>query len=84
MSSSTAAAARYRPRAAQNQLKDLVEDCLEELLRVWDDRFRNTLGPLHQRVRIVLERFLRCGDPHFGFVRLRCPKCGENRLLPFS
>lgn len=23
------------------------------------------------------------GDPHFGFLRLRC-ECGEERLLPFS
>jgi hypothetical protein len=70
--------------AASNQLKEIVEDSMEELFRVWDDRFRDTLGPLHPRVRAVLERFLRCGDPHFGFLRLWCPKCGENRLVPHS
>ena len=74
----------FRPRPASNQLKELVGDCLDDLLRVWDERFRDTLGQLHPRVRAVLERFLRCGDPHFGFLRLRCPKCGENRLVPFS
>jgi hypothetical protein len=79
-----AAASCYRPRPATNPLKDLVEDCLGDLLPVWDERFRDTLGPLHPRVRAVLERFLRCGDPHFGFLRLRCPKCGENRIVPFS
>ncbi len=31
---------RYRPRPAKNQLKQIVEDSLEDLLRVWDERFR--------------------------------------------
>ncbi|MGH9363354.1 MAG: transposase zinc-binding domain-containing protein [Thermoanaerobaculia bacterium] len=74
----------YRPRSARNQLKDLVEDCLEELFQVYDERFRDTYGPLHRRVRVVLESFLRCGDLHFGFLRLLCPRCGENRLVPYA
>jgi len=84
MSSFPAAGPCYQPRPASNQLKEIVEDCLDDLLRLWDERYRESLGPFHPRVRDVLERFLRCGDPHFGFVRLRCPKCGENRLVPFS
>ncbi len=31
-----------------------------------------------------LERFCRCGDPHFGFLRLRCPRCGHDKILPHS
>jgi hypothetical protein len=84
MPSSSAAAVGYRPRPASNQLKEIVGDCLDDLIRLWDERYRESLGPFHLRVRDVLERFLRCGDPHFGFLRLRCPKCGENRLVPFS
>jgi hypothetical protein len=83
-----AAAARYRPRPASNQLKEIVEDSLEELFRVWDDRFRESYGPLPARVRKLLERFLECGDPHFGFVRLRCMnlKCHkkDERIVPYS
>ena len=61
---------------------------MEELFGVWDARFRERFGPLHPRTRSLLERFLRCGDLHFGFLRLRCdnPDCrhmGE-RLVPFS
>ncbi len=81
--SPAAAAAGYRPHPASNQLKEIVEDGLEELLRVWDARFREEYGPLHPRVRTVLESFLRCGDLHFGFLRLRC-ECGNELLLPFS
>ena len=78
----------YRPRSSTNDLKEIVEDALEELLRVYDERFRSTYGPLHPRVKELLERFTRCGDLHFGFVRLRCsnPDCPRKSdfLLPFS
>ena len=73
----------YRPRSASNDLKEIVEDSLEELFGVWDQRFRVSHGPLPQRVRVLLERFLRCGDLHFGFLRLRCPNpdCPEKTQL---
>ena len=59
----------YRPRSPTNDLKDIVDDSLEELLGVWDERFRPTYGPLHPRVKDLLEKFVRCGDLHFGFLR---------------
>mgnify|MGYP003710157563 CR=1 FL=1 len=78
----------YRPRPWTNPLKEIVEDHLEEPLRVYDARFRSTYGPFHPRVNDLLERFTRCGDPHFGFLRLRCtnPDCTskEERFVPFS
>ena len=55
---------------------------------MWDDRFQEKYGALPARVRRLLERFLRCGDLHFGFLRLRCinPNCPEKteRLVPTS
>ena len=78
----------YRPRSSTNALKEIVEDHLEELLHVYDERFRSNYGPFHPRVKDLLERFTRCGDPHFGFLRLRCtnPDCTskEEKLVPFS
>ena len=83
-----AAAHCYRPRPASNQLKEIVEDSTEELFRVWDERFQDSRGPLPRRVRKLLERFCRCGDLHYGFLRLRClhPDCPEKteRLVPTS
>jgi len=65
-----------------------VEDSLEELFRVWNERFRESHGSLPARVRELFERFTRCGDLHFGFARLRCvnPDCREKTdlLVPFS
>jgi len=78
----------YRARSYRNDLKDIVEDHLDELVRVYDEHFRSTYGPLHPRVTDLLERFVRCGDPHFGFLRLKCcePDCEEKteRLVPYS
>ena len=53
------AAPRYRPRPASNQLKEIVEDSMEELFRVWDERFRESYGSLPARVRDLLARFLK-------------------------
>ncbi len=32
----------------------------------------------------VIDRFLKCGDPHHGFARLRCGDCGHSCILAFS
>jgi hypothetical protein len=86
--SAAEATPRYRPRSASNTLKEIVEDSLEEILRSWDTRFAKDYGPLPRRLRGQLEAFLRCGDAHFGFLRLRCvsPECTEKQelILPFS
>ena len=43
---------------------------------------------MHPRVRDLLEAYVRCGDLHSGFLRIRCcnPDCGDKteRLVPFS
>jgi ribosomal protein S27E len=84
MPGSPGAAPRYRTRAARNPLKELVDENLDALFRDWDARFRKDHGPLHPRLRMLFEEFLKCGDPHFGFLRLRCPDCGEEKILPYS
>jgi len=32
----------------------------------------------------TIERFVACGDPHYGFARIRCEACGHDYLLAFS
>jgi hypothetical protein len=32
----------------------------------------------------VIERFMKCGDPHHGFARIYCPGRRDDFLLPFS
>jgi len=83
-----AAAFGYRPRGYTNGLKQIVEDHLDELVRVWDERFAPECGPLHPRVKDLLERFVRCGDLHFGFLRLRCANeqftAKGEKIVPYS
>ena len=83
----SAAARYYRPRSYTNDLKEIVEDHLDELVRVWDERFGSDHGPLHPRVKDLLERFCRCGDPHYGFLPLRCVNedCSAKgeKIVPF-
>ena len=78
----------YTPRSSTNDLKDILEENLEDLLGVYDERFARTHGPLHPRVRDLMEAYLRCGDPHFGFLRVRCCNADceakHELLLPFS
>jgi hypothetical protein len=74
----------YRPKSSTNVLKEIVEDYLETLLNVYEERFAAKFGPMERRVREQFEAFLRCGDPHLGFLRLHCDACGEERFVPHS
>ena len=78
----------YVPRSRSNALKDIVVDHYEELLRDYDERFRSAYGPLHPRIKDLLEAFTRSGDPHFEFLRFRCCNVGcdekTERIVPFS
>jgi len=70
----------YRPRRArESPLFRLVAQHLEELLRVWPERFARRHGPLRAVVERVLREFLECGLLEHGFaeavqelVRLAC------------
>ncbi len=54
---------RYAPRPAANVLKRIVDEHLEDLKLIHEERFARTHGPLSSRVIDLFERFLRCGDP---------------------
>jgi hypothetical protein len=60
----------------------LVETHLEELLRVWPERFAKAHGPLRHRVERVLRGFLTCGIVSRGFARLWCPTISIRPRVP--
>jgi hypothetical protein len=75
----------YKPRRArESPLFRVVEQHLEELLRVWPTRFARQHGPLRPVVERVLRGFLTCGVVSHGFARLWCPTCRTSVLCPFS
>ena len=56
----------------------------ERFLREYEDRFEKEYGFLRPVIQDVVEKYLDCGNPMCGFARIRCPDCGEERLLMFS
>ena len=56
----------------------------EKFLREYEDRFEKEYGYFRPAIQDVVEKYLDCGNPMCGFARIRCPDCGEERLLMFS
>ena len=56
----------------------------DRFLAEYESRFEKEYGFLRPIIKDVVERYLDCGNPRCGFARIRCPDCGEERLLYFS
>ena len=56
----------------------------EKFLSEYESRFEREHGFLRPVIKDVVEKYLDCGNPMCGFARIRCPDCGEERLLMFS
>lgn len=76
---------KYQPRHPRNSMYfQLVEAHCEQLERVWDRLYQPKYGYWRPYVMDVIYKFLDCGDPHLGFVRVRCADCRHEYILPFS
>ncbi|MFO7786065.1 MAG: hypothetical protein R6V25_15660 [Desulfatiglandales bacterium] len=60
-----------------------MEDHLETLEEVYDERFARRYGFFRPYVRNVMYRFLDCGVLDNGFARVRCDSWGHEYLLTF-
>ena len=81
----TSPASAYRPRRPrQSPLYQTVERYLPEFERTYQQRYARQYGPWRPIIGEVARRFLRCGDPHFGFARIRCPDCRHEMFVAFS
>jgi hypothetical protein len=75
----------YRPRDPRaSPLYQLIEEHLEELRSVYDERFAPTYGPWQEYWTTVIENFRRCGDLHYGVARVYCRTCRHTFLTAFS
>ena len=62
----------YRPRnPKQTPYYRCVEDHLETLEQVYEDRFERTYGFFRPHVKQVMERYLDCGNLLNGFARIK-------------
>lgn len=75
----------YRPRHPERTvLYRVLFHYFDRFLAEYESRFEKEYGFLRPIVKEVVERYLDCGNPRCGFARIRCPDCGEERLLMFS
>ncbi len=75
----------YRPRDPRaSGLWQLMERYFETFRRVYDERFQAKYGFWRPIVERSVTAFLRCGDLHEGFARVRCPDCQHEMFVAFS
>jgi len=73
----------YKPRRArESPLYRLVEQHLDEFLRVYEERFAKTHGPQRPVVERVLRAFLTCGLIERDFARAWCGTYRLSYSLP--
>ena len=71
----------YRPRRPDEML---LHRTVREHLETFLAREAERGGSLPRFVDRELRKFVSCGSPALGFVRVRCTDCGHDRAIPFS
>jgi hypothetical protein len=77
----------YQPRRPRDsKLYRLVERFFPQFEHIYADRYEKRYGFWRPVIGRVVRKFLRCGDLHFGFARVRCPNahCRHEMFVPFS
>jgi ribosomal protein S27E len=75
----------YRPRDPQaSDLWRLLDQHFETFRQVYDERFAPKYGFWRPIVEHSVQAFLKCGDLHEGFARVRCPDCHHEMFVAFS
>jgi hypothetical protein len=74
----------YRPRQPRaSPLWNCVREHFAQFRDEYAVHYNNNYGPLRPVVRDVVKRFLKCGDLHERFARVRCPtSAARTRLHP--
>ena len=76
---STARAIRGRP-----DLWQVIDRHFASFQQVYDERFAAKYGFWRPVVERSVTAFLKCGDLHEGFARVRCPDCRHEMFVAFS
>jgi len=75
----------YRPRDPQaSDLWRLLDQHFDAFQQVYDERFAARYGFWRPVVERSVTAFLKCGDLHEGFARVRCPDCHHEMFVAFS
>ena len=75
----------YRPRNPEaSPFYTIVRDYFNEFEQVYPRQYGLRFGFWRPLIREAVDKFLECGDPQYGFARVRCPQCGEQFFVAFS
>ena len=75
----------YRPRDPQaSDLWRLMDRYFDPFQRVYDEWFQAKYGYWRPIIERSVNAFLRCGDLHEGFARVRCGDCSHEMFVAFS
>jgi hypothetical protein len=75
----------YRPRDPQaSDLWRVIDQHFETFQQVYDERFAAKYGFWRSVVERSVTAFLKCGDLHEGFARVRCADCHHELFIAFS
>ena len=75
----------YQPRRPrETSLYKLTAAHFDEFEQVYPTRYQADFGFWRPVIRDVVDEFLKCGDLHHGFARVRCADCGHDFLVAFS
>ena len=75
----------YRPRDPQaSGLWRVIDEHFDTFQQVYDERFSAKYGFWRPIVERSVTAFLKCGDLHEGFARVRCPDCKHEMFVAFS
>ncbi len=81
----TKTAGVYRPRQPlESNLHHLVRQHWDEFRAVYADRYARKCGHWRPIYDKTVRHFLKCGDLHHGFARVRCPDCRHEFFVAFS
>jgi len=56
---------------------------IDSFLQEYESRFERDYGYLRHIVEEMVYKYLDCGNPKFGFVRIKCSDCGTEKLRMF-
>jgi hypothetical protein len=75
----------YRPRDPRaSDLWQVIERHFESFRQVYEERFAAKYGFWRPIIERSVTAFLKCGDLHEGFARVRCPDCRHEMFVAFS
>ena len=75
----------YQPRDPQaSDLWRLLDGHFETFREVYSERFQAKYGFWRPVIDRSVAAFLKCGDLHEGFARVRCPNCKHEMFVAYS